>query len=172
MAKKKTPRTTQQTTLIIVGEGECEKAFLEHLKSLYNERHSGKKIKIDYQGGGSPHDIIKYTHKTTRHISYDEIYILMDSDVTVADSDQKFAKDNRFTILYSTPLCLEGMLLEVLGQPTPTTAQACKDSLYPQLSGNPTQKDSYLPLFDKPTIDNSDHATIAQLTSILSKTYP
>lgn len=43
MAKKKTPRTTQQTTLIIVGEGECEKAFLEHLKSLYNERHSGKK---------------------------------------------------------------------------------------------------------------------------------
>lgn len=172
MAKKKTPRPTQQTTLIIVGEGECEKAFLEHLKSLYNERHSGKKIKIDYQGGGSPHDIIKYTYKTIRNISYDEIYILMDSDVAVADSDQKFAKDHRFTILYSTPLCLEAMLLAVLGQPIPITAQACKDKLYPQLSGNPTQKESYLPLFDKTLIDRSEHSTLVKLKTLFAKTYP
>lgn len=172
MAKKKTPRTTQQTTLIIVGEGECEKAFLEHLKSLYNERHSGKKIKIDYQGGGSPHDIIKYTQKTTRHIGYDEIYILMDSDVMVKDEDLKTAKDSNFIILYSTPLCLEGMLLKILNQSIPNTNDDCKKKLYPQLSGNPTQKESYLPLFDKTLIDKSDHSTLVKLKTLFAKTHP
>ncbi|WP_227503102.1 hypothetical protein [Moraxella bovoculi] len=80
MAKKKTPRTTQQTTLIIVGEGECEKAFLEHLKSLYNERHSGKKIKIDYQGGVHPtissNTPIK-SHGTSVMMRFTSLWIVM-----------------------------------------------------------------------------------------------
>ena len=172
MASNKIAPKVQKTTLLVMGEGECEKAFLEHFKSLYNERNSGKKIKIDHAGGGSPHDVIKYTKKTTSHISYDEIYILMDSDVKVKDKDLKIAKDNHFTILYSTPLCLEGMLLEVLGQPIPTTAQACKDKLHPQLSNKPTQKESYSPLFDKSVLDNSNHTTIIQLKEIFGKTYP
>jgi hypothetical protein len=68
MAKKKI-RNQQQTTLIIVGEGEHEQAFLQHMKSIYNNRLSGKKVTLDFAGGGSPHDVIKYTVKQTQHLS-------------------------------------------------------------------------------------------------------
>lgn len=172
MAKKKIAPKVQKTTLLVMGEGECEKAFLEHFKSLYNERNSGKKIKIDHAGGGSPHDVIKYTRKQNHNRAYNEIYILIDSDVEVQASDLKLAKKEGFTILYSTPICLEGMLLKVLNQPIPNTNDDCKNKLYPQLSGNPTQKESYSPLFDKPILDNSNHKTIIQLKEIFSKTHP
>ena len=169
MAKKKIAPKVQKTTLLVMGEGECEKAFLEHFKSLYNERNSGKKIKIDHAGGGSPHDVIKYTKKVTQHIGYDNIYILIDSDVEVKNDDLKIANEKGFIILYSTPICLEGMLLKVLNQPIPNTNNDCKNKLYPQLSGNPTQKESYLSLFNKPVLDNSNHETIIQLKTILGK---
>lgn len=169
MAKKKIVPKVQKTTLLVMGEGECEKAFLEHFKSIYNERNSGKKIKIDYAGGGSPHDVIKYTKKVTQHTGYDNIYILMDSDVEVKNDDLSIANEKGFIILYSTPICLEGMLLEVLGEPTPNTNTDCKNKLYSKLSGNPTQKESYSPLFDKPVLNNSNHETIIQLKTILGK---
>lgn len=171
MAKKKTTKKIQQTTLFVMGEGEGDKAFLEHFKSLYNERNSGKKIKLDHAGGGSPHNVIKYTQKVTQHIEYDNIYILIDSDVMVKNDDLKIADEKGFVILYSTPICLEGMLLKVLNQPIPHTNDECKRVLYPQLSGNPTQKESYLPLFNKPVLDNSNHNTIVQLKEIFSKNY-
>lgn len=169
MAKKKIAPKVQKTTLFVMGEGECDKAFLEHFKSLYNERNSGKKITIDHAGGGSPHDVIKYTKKVTQHIGYDNIYILIDSDVEVKNDDLSIANEKGFIILYSKPICLEGMLLKVLNQSIPNTNNDCKNKLYPQLSGNPTQKESYSPLFDKPVLDNSNHETIIQLKTILGK---
>lgn len=171
MAKKKKTRTQQQTTLIIVGEGEHEKAFLQHMKSIYDSRFSGKKVTLDFAGGGSPRDIISYTDKHTRHTAFDFIYILMDSDIDISSKDLKIAKDKSFIILQSEPLCLEGMLLEVLKQPALATAQACKDKLHPQLSGNPAIAESYSPLFDKPVLDKTSKATIVTLREVLAKTY-
>lgn len=127
MAKRK-PRSVNKTTLLVMGEGEHDKAFLSHMKGIYHERRSGSKITLDFSSGGSPHDIIKDTVKKSRHVGYDQKFILMDSDVPVNQQDIKAAKDSGITILYSEPLCLEGMLLNVLGQNTPHTAQKCKNA--------------------------------------------
>ena len=167
MAKRKTTRSVNKTTLLVMGEGEHEKAFLSHMKGAYHERHSGIKIKLDYSGGGSPHDIIKDTIKKNRHVDYDQKFILMDSDVPVEQQDIKAAKDSGIAILYSKPLCLEGMLLSILAQNVPSTAQKCKSVLHPQLSDNPALSKSYEPLFAKPVLDKTNHATIVKLRSLL-----
>ena len=170
MAKNKI-RNQQQTTLIIVGEGEHEQAFLQHMKSIYDNRLSGKKVTLDFAGGGSPHDVIKYTVKQTQHRAFDYIYILMDSDVAIEAKDTKTAKEKNFILLQSEPLCLEGMLLEVLKQAALPTSQACKNKLHPQLSGSPTEASSYSPLFDKPVLDKTTKMTIVTLREILKKSY-
>lgn len=169
MAKRK-PRSVNKTTLLVMGEGEHDKAFLSHMKGIYHERRSGSKITLDFSSGGSPHDIIKDTVKKSRHVGYDQKFILMDSDVPVRQQDIKAAKDSGITILYSTPLCLEGMLLNILGKNIPHTAQKCKSALHPQLSDNPALPKSYEPLFSKRVLDQSTHNTIKQLRSLLGKT--
>lgn len=150
-----------------MGEGEQDKAFLSHMKGIYHERGYGSKITLDFSSGGSPHDIIKDTVKKSLHVGYDQKFILMDRDVPVNQQDIKAAKNSGIKILYSKPLCLEGMLLNVLGQNIPHTAQKCKSASHLQLSDSPARSKSYEPLFAKPVLDQSTHATIKQLRSLL-----
>ncbi len=63
----------------------------------------------------------------------------MDSDIVIDEKTKKLAKENNIHIIESIPLCLEGMLLDVLGQTIPSTSIKCKNILYPQLSGSPPQ---------------------------------
>ena len=167
MAKRKPTRSVNKTTLLVMGEGEHDKAFLSHMKDIYHERRSGTKVTLDFSSGGSPHDIIKDTVKKSRHVDYDKKFILMDSDVPVKQQDIKMANDSGINILYSKPLCLEGMLLSILAQSIPHTAQKCKSALHPQLSDNPALSKSYEPLFAKPVLDETNHATVVTLRSLL-----
>lgn len=161
------PRHVQKTTLIIVGEGAHDKAFLEHMKGVYDTRESGQKIKIDSADGGSPHDVIKTAIKKTSHTAYDRKYIFMDSDVAIKQQDLSIARRNNIIILLSEPLCLEGMLLDVLQQWIPETAELCKKSLHPQLVGYPTDAKSYRVLFPQLVLDESTKQTIIDLRTLL-----
>jgi len=154
------------STLIIVGEGACEKAFLGHLKQLFSN-NTNQKVKIDSADGGSPYDIVNTTVKKTKHIAYDKKYILIDSDIAIDEKTKKLAKENNIQIIESIPLCLEGMLLDVLGQKVPITSIQCKNLLYPQLSGSPTDKESYQVLFGKNILENSANGSIKLLLSII-----
>ena len=168
MAKKRKIHHSKKTTLIIVGEGLHEKAFLTHMKNLYSQRDSGQTVKIDTGNGGSPHDIIKGTIKKISHLAYDRKFILMDSDVEITNSDLNEAKNQGITVLLSEPICLEGMLLEILGESVPNSAKQCKSQLHPKLNGRPTESNSYAIKFTKPILDNSIKPTIIELRSVLS----
>lgn len=154
------------STLIIVGEGACEKAFLSHLKQLFSN-NTNQKVKVDSADGGSPYDIVNTTVKKTKHIAYDKKYILMDSDIVIDEKTKKLAKENNIHIIESIPLCLEGMLLDVLGQKIPSTSIQCKNILHPQLSGSPTDKDSYSSLFMKSLLENSNVASMKELVAVM-----
>lgn len=168
MAKKRTIHHSKKTTLIIVGEGLHEKAFLTHMKNLYDQRDSRQTVKIDTGNGGSPHDIIKNTIKKTSHLAFDRKYILMDSDVAIAQKDLAEAFKKGIVVLLSEPICLEGMLLDILGERIPTTASQCKSLLHPKLDGKPTEAKSYVVIFPKPILDKSTKITIEQLRAILA----
>ncbi len=167
MAKRKIHHN-KKTTLIIVGEGLHEKAFLTHMKSLYSGRDSGQTVKIDTANGGSPHDIIKGTIRKISHLAYDRKFILMDSDVEINDQDLAQAKKQGIHVLLSEPICLEGMLLDILGESIPTTAKQCKSLLHPKLAGKPTEATSYAVKFTKAVLDDSNKVTIIELKAVLA----
>ncbi len=166
MAKK--IRHIVKTSLIIVGEGAHDHAFLSHMKDLYHNGMTNQSVKIEAADGGSPKDVIKVVIKKSKNADYDKRYVLMDSDIPLSDKEYKLAKDNKITLLLSEPLCLEGMLLDVLGQKAASTSQACKDKLHPQLAGKPTEKQSYRVKFPKPVLDTTTKQTIVDLRKLMT----
>jgi hypothetical protein len=168
MAKKK-QRRIQCSSLIVVGEGPHDKAFISHMKSLYDTRNTGQTVKVESATGGSPITIVKSALKN-KHADYDRKYVLMDSDVEISQKCLSYAKQNKVTIILSTPVCLEGMLLEVLGRRVAegTTNSECKRRLHPELSGEPTCKDSYSTLFTLSVLNETKKVTIVNLRELLS----
>jgi len=164
MARK--PKRNLLSTLSIVGEGAHEKAFLSHLKALYSA-NTDQKVKIDSADGGSPQDIVRTAVKKSKHIDYDRKFILMDSDIAVDDTTKQLAKDNNITIILSEPLCLEGMLLNLLGINAPDTSKKCKALLHPKLDGNAADKSSYTRLINMELLEASEIKQIVLLLKIL-----
>lgn len=161
-------RKAKLATLIVVGEGLHESAFLRHMKNLYDDRHTGQTVKIDSADGGSPLDIIKTTTRKYRHADYDRRYVLMDSDVSIRQQDYDAARKARIKLVISTPVCLEGMLLEVVGQRAPLTNMACKAALHPQLTGSPVETYSYAKLFPKTVLDSTRKEQIVTLRAVIA----
>lgn len=165
--RKGTARRVQQSTLLVVGEGPHDKAFIEHMKSLYDSRNNGQKVTVKPGDGGSPESIL-HTAIKERHISYDRRYVLMDSDLPLSDKARALSEKHKLVVIQSEPVCLEGMLLDALGQKVPGGNQACKARLHPQLAGKPTDKGSYAVLFDKPFLDNTSKEQLCTLRELLS----
>lgn len=68
MARKK--RRPVRKTLIIVGEGITDCAFLKHMQHLYDNSQNWK-MTVKAGDGGSPYDVIHATSKRS-DIHYDE----------------------------------------------------------------------------------------------------
>ena len=161
-------RKVKLTALIVVGEGPHEKAFLNHMKSLYDGRITGQTVKVESADGGSPADIIKTMIRKYRHTDYDKRYVLMDSDVYIGPQEYKVAHKAKIKLVISTPVCLEGMLLEVLGQFAPATNRACKSALHPQLAGPPTDRRSYANKFPQAVLDVTEKEQIVTLRDVIA----
>jgi len=146
-------RRVKLTTLIVVGEGAHDKAFLNHMKSIYDGRTSGQKVTINSADGGSPVDIINTVIRKHSHTDFDKRYVLLDSDVPITQQARIRAKRSKIELVESTPVCLEGMLLEILGQRVRGTNGACKAALHPQLAGQPTNPRAYVALFPQQVLD-------------------
>lgn len=166
MAKK---RVVKKSAFIVFGEGAAEKAFLYHLKNIYNIRENNKKVNINSGDGGSPEQIVRDAVKKSKGIDYDEKYIFMDSDCQVSSSALKIAKKEKFKIIYSEPKCLECLLLKVLDYSIPTIygCSNCKKILHPLLSGKETDKNSYKKLFTKKILDDTNEQSIIDLILIM-----
>ena len=159
-------RKVQLATLLIVSEGADDKAFLNHMRDLFDGRETGQKIKVQSADGGSPHDIIKVAIRS-KHAAYDRRVVFMDSDVAVTEKDLKFADKHKIELILCEPWCLEGMLLDVLGHSIPHSCGACKRTLHPMLLDVPTKKESYGILFTKPLLEACSKIQIKRLIKIL-----
>ncbi|TBR37399.1 RloB domain-containing protein [Marinomonas agarivorans] len=167
MAKKN--RRVKLSSLLIVCEGPHDKAFINHLKDLYDNRNTGQKVKVESADGGSPRDILKSASKN-KHADYDKKYVLMDSDIPVTQQDWDFARNHKIEIIQSTPCCLEGMLLDALGEQVPDGNSACKGKFHSMLEGAPTEKKSYSIRFSKEIVDGSEKEQLVTLRKLLSNT--
>jgi hypothetical protein len=118
MVQRKKQRHVQKATLLAVGEGPADKAFLNHLKELYSH-NTGQKVTVEAEDGGSPDVMVYNVIKKHQHQAFDRKILLLDEDVPVSDSAISRAQKGKLELIFSTPVCLEGMLLDVLGQHFP-----------------------------------------------------
>lgn len=165
--RKRRDLRVKQSTLLVVGEGVHERAFLEHMKQLYDRRDNQQRLTVKAADGGSPGDILRVVRKRYQHIDYDRRVILLDDDVPITQPVADEARRLGIVLLLSQPVCLEGMLLDVIGQRAPATAKACKHRLHPQLSGPPTDKTSYSPLFSLAVLDGTLKEAIVELRRLM-----
>lgn len=169
---KRNNRKVKLATLIVVGEGPHDRAFLNHMKSLYDSRETGQKVTINSADGGSPGDIIDTVIRKNRHTNFDKRYILLDSDVPIIQQDRDKARRNKIELVESTPHCLEGMLLDILGEPVPANSNACKAAMHPKLAGEPTDPKAYSVLFTQQVLNETDKEQIVTLRHAISNTVP
>ncbi|MFA0412286.1 RloB domain-containing protein [Vibrio renipiscarius] len=151
MARNKTKRVLKKT-LLIVGEGEAEKAFLQYLRSLYAT--GNPKVSIKSAGGKGPKNVITEAISTKDATGYDSAVTLLDTDLLWPRQLVKKAEGKKIVLIGSEP-CFEGFLLDILNEarPTPNESCFCKKKMHGLLNGKETEKETYAALFPKDLLD-------------------
>lgn len=104
-------RSEPGTSVLIVGEGSSEKAFIKHLKGLYCH-NSGVGVRIRKGRGGNPKTIVITTKRMAG--TYNRRIAVVDNDKgrqQMEDAERK-AKDLCVEIVWHKP-CLDAVLLEI-----------------------------------------------------------
>lgn len=124
------PTKSTKITILIVGEGPTEKAFLQYLKELYIARDGDFAVKIECGSGGAPCSVVQKAIRLRGSRAYDKCYVLFDADRPL-ETDRKLSdrmnKRPRIEVLKSTP-CVEGLFLAILKYPGFSQASASSDS--------------------------------------------
>lgn len=153
-------------TLLLVGEGATEVAFLEHIKRLFVPRDAGLKVTIkDAHGKGAKH-VVEWT---CRQIGdYDAKAVLIDTDQDWSASVEKKAKSAKITVLKSEPQ-VEALLLRIIKQKDTGDAKTLKTRLAPFLNNAPLVPESYSTHFTKECMEvaREQEPTIDTLLSLL-----
>jgi hypothetical protein len=78
--KQMPPGRVLRKTLLIVGEGDAEEAFLKHLKALFVGRTGGIEVKVGNARGKGARNVINHARKQWASIAYDQVAVLFDTD--------------------------------------------------------------------------------------------
>jgi hypothetical protein len=81
-----------QRTLLMVGEGFHEEAFLHHVKRLFAPRGCGLSVTVkNAQGKGAKH-VVEWTGRQVENTAYDTVAVLLDTDTDWSLAVAKLAK--------------------------------------------------------------------------------
>lgn len=103
-------------TVLLVGEGDSEVVWLQHLKSIYITRGCGVAVTIkNARGKGAAH-VVDVAVRQSRNAAFDVKAALLDTDTDWNDKTRAAARKARVLVVEAAP-CLEGLLLSVHEQP-------------------------------------------------------
>lgn len=115
--KKGPYKRSASTTLLLVGEGDAEVAFLGHLKSIYVQRGSGIAVSIKNAHGKGAENVIDVARRQRQNKGFDTVAALLDTDVGWNEVTRKIAEKHDIVPLLCTP-SLEQLLLGMANLPT------------------------------------------------------
>lgn len=131
-----------QRTLLIVGEGAVEEAFLTHAKRLYVPRGCGLSVKVTNAHGKGAGHVVEWTIRQMANIQYDSVAVLLDTDTGWTPAVEKRARQKKMCVLQSTP-CIEAVLLRIIGQSDAGDSRTLKKRFAPYVNNAPTEHDQY-----------------------------
>lgn len=139
-------------TLLIVGEGDSEEAFLKHLRDLYCSGGAGVAVTVRNAHGKGPENVIDHAARQARIYSYDARIALLDTDIPWTDKLKKSARKSKIDMVGSMP-CFEGLLLSILGKRPPEQCADCKKAIQKLIDIDLTERQSYAKSFPKVVLD-------------------
>ena len=139
-------------TILLVGEGVTDSAFLKHLKSLYISRGSGISAKIRNAHGKGPDHVVDYAIRHRQNAAYDRVVALLDADLEMSTAACRRARSKKIQIIKTEP-CLEGLLLKILGKYVPAKSAECKARVSDALPAPLTTPKDYQANFPKDLLD-------------------
>lgn len=131
-----------QRTLLIVGEGYHEEAFLNHVKQLYAPRGCGLSVTIKNARGKGAKHVIDWTIRQIANADFDAVAAMLDTDTDWTPSVAKQAKTKKIQVLASDP-CFDAVMLRLLGKTPAGDSKALKRQLASYVNNDPTQRQSY-----------------------------
>jgi hypothetical protein len=156
---------TIRKTLLIVGEGDSEEAFLKHLRELYCSGGAGVAVAVKNTHGKGPEHVIHHAARQSRIYSYDKCVALLDTDIPWTDKLKKDARKAKIEMVGSNP-CLEGLLLSILGERPIVQSAECKKAIQQLLNIDLTERKSYARDFPKAVLELA-RAKIYELDRLL-----
>ncbi|OZB62582.1 MAG: hypothetical protein B7X31_08570 [Thiomonas sp. 13-66-29] len=135
------PIRPQYRTLLLVGEGETEQAFLQHVKALYVQRGSGLRVTVRCAHGKGAGHVVDYAIRQRIH-QFDHVAALLDTDAGWTAAVQKRAREKRIQVLKSEP-CIEAILLRVISQSANGSTKDLKKRLSPFVRGDALDPHNY-----------------------------
>lgn len=133
-------------TLLLVGEGYDEKAFLTYLKRQLNNRSSGLTVTVKNAKGGGAESVINWTIRQISIANYDTAAVLFDTDTGWSQAIEKLAKSKKMVLLKCDPR-FEAMMLRLKGV-TPKGNSASEKSQFKEYVANTTDPNSYAQHYD------------------------
>lgn len=146
-SQKSKKKLYQRTTILIVGEGDTEEAFLKYLRGLLCSKQFGNttiNITIKNAYGKGPQNVIKQVIRHSRIGEYDYKIAFLDTDIPWTNEIKKQAAENAIQLIGNTP-CIEATFLNMLGQKTQgKNSSQCKKNLSNLLKNvDFTEKEDY-----------------------------
>lgn len=114
----------QKTTVFAFGEGEAERIFLKHVRSLYAVNKTS--VRVDDAGGKDVSYILEKAVRVRGNLKYNHSFILLDTDREWTNPVKNKAKTKGFELVGSSP-CIEGLLLTVLEPATNHSNRSSSD---------------------------------------------
>jgi hypothetical protein len=156
-------------TMLIVGEGRTEEAFLNHVKGIYAPRGCGLSVKIKNAHGRGAKHVVDWTVGQSSIAKYDAVAAMLDTDQDWSDMVARKAGAARVQVLKSEPQ-FEAMLLRLIGQSDAGDSKALKARLAPFVGNDPLRSDSYAQHFGRHCLEagRQTEPTIDALLALFS----
>lgn len=171
MSRANKPRI-QKRTVLIVGEGADEKAFLDYLKGELIGRGAGLSVTTKNAKGKGAKGVIDWTIRQASHTQYDTVAALFDTDQDWSIAVEKRAKAHKIILLKSEP-CFEVMMLRLIGEKpnyNPDNSNPLKSQFSRHVKGDATLKENYSHHFGMRTVIDRRHTepTIDELLKLFN----
>lgn len=158
----------QKRTLLLVGEGFDERAFLNHLKEKLTLRGAGLVVTIKNAKGKGAKHVIEWTIRQAAIAQYDVVGALFDTDTDWTPAVEKLAKQNKICLLKSEP-CFEAMMLRIQGVTPELDSKKLKKQFADFVNNDATRCENYAEHFSPDILSAKSHKepTIEMLLNLL-----
>lgn len=157
-------------TVLLVGEGYAEAAFLQHLKALFVERQSGLSVSVKNARGKGALGVVNFAVRQSQNAAYDVKAALLDTDTGWDAKTQAIARREKISVVPCQP-CLEAMLLALHGDATQgKSTQQLKQAFTVRFGTQAHDAALYAKHFPKARLDKSrgQSPELEQLLALIS----